>query len=269
MVDLKTIQSMELDIMKYIDRICRENNIIYYLGFGTLIGAIRHKGFIPWDDDIDILMPRDDYERFSKYCKENCDSRYHFCDIETEEKWTAPLAKVIDTKTILNQVGHKEKMNLGLYVDVFAMDGVPSAVKERDRWFRKLDFLQKLWSGCEYEKRPAVNVINIIKNVITILLNLITSGRRISILIDNEVKKYSYNECSIVGPNTYVVYPRNKMCINKDVFGKGCDVEFEGAMFRAPSKYDEYLRAIYGDYMKLPPEDKRIAHHNYSLEILE
>lgn len=272
MVDLEKIQEYELNILVYIDEICRKNQIRYYLGFGTLIGAIRHHGFIPWDDDIDILMPRPDYERFIDVMNSQEFHRYKMCCIENEKEWTAPLAKVIDTKTKLNQTGHREKMDLGLYIDVFVIDGLPEDYTERKRLYKKLDRLQKFWGACEHRNRPLNSgqiVKNSMKNMISVVMNIFSSARGFSEKINNILKEYPYDTSKFVGVNGYMPYPRESVCVPKEVFGEGCEVAFEGHGFIAPAQYDLYLKKIYGDYMKLPSESERVAHHKYTLEFLE
>ena len=118
-------KELELGVLKFIRDVSEKNGLRYYLTYGTLLGAVRHKGFIPWDDDIDIFMPYEDYLRFIQIENEKPDSRYRLVCRETNNKYTSALAKVIDTKTVLYQnYGFIENVELGLYVDIFVLNGV-------------------------------------------------------------------------------------------------------------------------------------------------
>lgn len=268
-VDLKTVQQYTTGILCYIDKVCRENQITYYLAYGSLLGAIRHQGFIPWDDDIDILMPRPDFEKFLQLTSQSPDPRYRLYCVENEARWTAPLPKVVDTHTILHQTNHREKMDLGLYVDVFVLEGVPAQPRTLAAWRKKLDLLQKLWGGCEYEKRPLAKgtfLKNSCKNAVSVFLDLLIGSRRASIALCKEAAKYPFADSDTVTTAQYHVYPWHKDSTTKQILGQGCDVTFEGHSFRAPQQWDAYLKNLYGDYMQLPPVEERAPHHTYHLE---
>lgn len=121
---IQDVQKLEFDILKYIKKVCDENKINYYLAYGTLIGAVRHHGFIPWDDDIDIMMPREDFIKFVESTNKDKHDYFKVVCRENNTNFTAPLPKVIDSRTKLTQhYGFIEKVDLGVYVDIFILDG--------------------------------------------------------------------------------------------------------------------------------------------------
>ena len=139
MQEIKTVeelQKIELEILKYIDKVCKENNLTYFLAYGTLIGAIRHKGFIPWDDDVDIQMPRDDYNKLCDILKEE-NGRYKLLDHKEGLGYIYPFAKVIDSNTRLIETGLTETVNMGVYIDIFPIDGTPNDFKKRKKYLKK------------------------------------------------------------------------------------------------------------------------------------
>ena len=269
---MNPLQAKQFEMLKVFVDICDKYNLNYILVGGTCLGAIRHKGFIPWDDDIDIMMPRGDYQRFLQVTQESPDERYKLFSVENNEKLTAPLAKLIDKKTILNQTGHAEKMNLGLYVDIFVLDGVPDNENLRRCFIKMLTFLQKVWGGLEYEKRPidirGKKVENRIKNSISHVLRWLTTAESVSKKICKLAQKYNYDECSLVAPLCYSSN-RKKRTMEKSIYGKGIRLEFENNMFVVPEKYETFLRITYGDYMELPPKEEQVSHHRYDLKFLD
>ncbi len=253
--EVKTIQLNILDIVK---AFCDANEIHYWIDSGTLLGAIRHKGYIPWDDDIDIGMLREDYDKFATMF--NCSNdRYRFVCIENTPDFYLPHGKVCDTFTTLfepDESGYKLSVN----VDIFVYDNAPDDDAEVKRMYDIRDKLRKIHSA----QNPAVGycgntAIKALQYIRKFVYRIIFPRDSVKRMVLNS-KKYSNAETSRVG--NFTAFTR--MVCNKRVFDSFIDVEFEGKLYKAPIGYDEWLTSFYGDYMTLPPEKKRVSHHSYA-----
>ncbi len=259
-ISLKEIKKIEIDILEYIDKVCKENNLQYFLCGGTLLGAVRHKGFIPWDDDIDISMPRSDYDRFVKIMK-NSHCKYQI--ISTDQKdYYYNFSKIIDCETILNEYHYQPIDNMGVYVDVFPLEGMPSDKLVREKHFNRLDRLRKRINSFSMLK-PKIrkNLIAYAKSIYLYNKNKKSDLLKFQKEYEKLAKKYNYEDSEYV-------YATGGAYKNKDIFLKeilfDCkDIEFEGRKFSAPKECDLYLKQLYGDYMQLPPSEKQVSNHNY------
>lgn len=257
---LDEIKKHELDIMSYIDEVCRKNDIQYFLGCGTLIGAIRHNGFLPWDDDIDILMFREDYNKLLKVFEEN--ENYKLLSIETDSEYYYPFAKVVDKNTRVEELLFKDIKDLGVWVDVFPLDYYDSElIKKKD-----IDYHLDLHLVSRYKsfQRSYSAFRTIVKRFIYLFLKN-TSPRKYAIWFNN------------LGNRSRL--PQDEVCLvcsidlNKDKwktkwFSSAILHKFEDREFYVPVGFDEILKQRYGDYMQLPPEDQRVSNHDINAYIL-
>lgn len=267
-ISLKEMQNIELGILKYIKSVCEQNGLRYYLAYGTLIGAIRHQGFIPWDDDVDIMMPREDYNRFIEITNKNPDKIYKLMSYETCDEFTSFLPKVIDTRTTLIQnYGFIEKINLGVYVDIFVLDGIGNTYNEAVKNYKRIFNCFKKWLYCD-TKMFTPNSKNYIKDILRFIRNSPYKFRSIRHYLDKlleSVKKINYDD-SLYVCTTCLMYKDMKKCILlKSDIEKGNNTLFVNEYFTIPKNYDNLLKQHYGDYLKLPPESKRISNHNYEV----
>ena len=259
-IGLEEIKKIELDILKYIDQVCKEKNLRYFLCGGTLLGAIRHKGFIPWDDDIDIMMPRSDYDLFVKFLK-NSSGKYRI--LTTEQKdYYYNFSKVVDSETLLNEYNYKPIDDMGVYVDVFPLEGMPLDIEERVKHFNKLHKLRKRINSFSMLK-PKLR-----RNLFAYLKRsyLYKKNQKLDLLkfqreYENLAKHYNYDESEYVYASGGA-YGKKDIFL-RELFLNSIEIEFEGTTFIVPQCYDEYLKQLYGDYMQLPPIEKRISNHNY------
>lgn len=256
------IKARELNILIYIDKICEENNIEYFLTFGTLIGAIRHKGFIPWDDDIDIVMKREEYEKFIKIFPRENDKKYKLLNIDENPNYYYPFLKVIDGNTKVDEKNFKAIDDLGLWVDVFPLDNYDENITNE----KKVKLIkQKLHLSRETR---CVKSKKKIKTFVKKILHPFYKNKdpRMYGLQMNQLGKKVLQ----TNKEYCVLFSLNfKKCIlNKDWYERTIDCEFEGYKFKAPEKYHEILTQIYGDYMQLPPENQRISGHNIDAYLL-
>ncbi len=253
-IGFKELQKIELSILVWIRSICEKHNLRYYLAYGTLIGAVRHKGFIPWDDDIDIHMPREDYDRFIQICSNHQDERYKLLSCEHTPGYFYEFAKVTDSWTIIQENNIKPIENYGVYVDVFPLDFLPNRSSLRIGYLR---FLQRLRILLIYDDvRKYHPIVNLFCRIAKSLLSFI-----------NPVKIAQYiNNVGRKGGNKsrkYLFVPGLRKALPASIIDNFVKISFEGELFDAPIGWDEYLTIIYGDYMKLPPIENQVTHHNF------
>lgn len=262
-------KTIALDILKYISRVCEENGLRYYLAYGTLLGAVRHSGFIPWDDDIDVFMPYEDYLKLVEIESQKENGRYKLISRETNSEFTAPLAKMVDSHTELYQnYGLIEKVPLGVYVDIFILCGTGNTPDEAAENTKESCGILAKWlmaATVAPEKCTVRSLLSRIRRAPYTMrgykyyLDKIEKFRT-----GREFDRYSYvTQASLLSVSSVRKAPMKSYILKKEDFGAGTDIAFEGCRFTAPQNYDALLTAFYGDYMKLPPEEKRITNHNY------
>ena len=266
-IDLKNIHRIELDILLEFDRICKKHDIKYQLFAGTLIGAIRHKGFIPWDDDIDVCMLRSEYNRFESVVDNELSSEYFFQTYETDPNYMNRFAKIRKNGTVFMENLVKElDIHHGLYIDIFAFDSIElnSLQGKYQIWLLRTinSFLkhrlkirhETLNQG--FERTKAKFKHDLIK--IMPISKLRIENWLLNIMIKFNHKKTEY-VADLANPSTGDF---EKFMMRRETIEDSIDWDFEGCKFPVPRAYDEVLTRAYGDYMKLPDIDKRVSHHN-------
>lgn len=250
---IEEIKKISLEILINVSNFCDTHNIEYYLSCGTLLGAIRHKGFIPWDDDVDIMMPRPDYNRF---LNEYNDSNYRLIK-PSEGRYY--YAKVADNNTIKveTRLDNKKYDYTGIDIDIFPLDGIINDKKEIENIRKKSKILETL---LRLSNQPIFYRKNPIKCINRIIPRMLGS-KNIVKLIERNAQTYSYEN------SDYVIRVRNTPngftgAMKKEIYYPPKKKEFEGHLFNVPNDYDKWLTTFYGNYMELPPLDKRKAHHN-------
>lgn len=254
-ISLNEIHEIELEIIKDIDRVCRENNIRYTIIGGTLIGAVRHKGFIPWDDDIDIAMPREDYERFIEIYNLNKKDQFSIFEKKINDDYYYPFMKISDNRTYLREKNYKEIKNLGANLDIFPIDKISSA--NLDIKLKKIEFYYKGLSKCfsEQEKVTPSVLKRFLKNII-FFRNYKFYLNKIEKLSTKENKK----NCAFAG--VLVSGTGKKDIFPAEIFNEYTDLQFDNIKLMAVKNYEKFLKHRFGDYMKLPPKEQQIAHLN-------
>ena len=250
-INLEELKNIQLDLLEKTADFCEKNNIRYYLSGGTLIGAIRHKGYIPWDDDIDIAMPRPDYDKFINTFN-HTGNYYQVLDIAIDKTYGFPFAKVHDTRTFVDELQYNQ-VPFGVFIDIFPIDGVgsPNQIFQ----IMKIKKLLHTKKANYFQRTLPKKIINFVGKI----LLLPFSEYRILKLIDKIARKYPFGTTPKAG---VVVNPYGvREIVDTSLFDYGIKKEFEGKMFYVPVGYDMWLRSVFGDYMQLPPEDKRHSPH--------
>lgn len=247
---------MQLGILLEVASFCVKNNITYFLSSGTLLGAVRHHGYIPWDDDIDVMMPRPDYERFAKEFHSDI---YEFIDMNKDIDFPYILAKVIDNRTCLKEANWEYK-RLGVHIDVFPLDGFPTTGLIR-KWHK---FILKCFVYLRTVKYVAIKEkTNKIKRICFYVFRfflLLCSRRFLTNIVHSLQTKYTWVASDYVSNLGSI---NERLCAKKQWFVSTVLKSFEQYEFAVPVGYREWLHLIYGDFMQLPPEEKRIVGHSF------
>jgi len=260
---LRRVQLVELEIAKEIKRVCDKHKIEYFLDGGTLLGAIRHNGFIPWDDDLDIGMLRKDYEKFAEIASDELNDDYCFQTMETEPNYGLVFGKVRKKNTVFLEEKNSDKLiHNGFFVDIFPYDYVPDSRYKQQKQKVCLNILKRLLIAKSGHKPWIIDGKKNVKKWFVFL-----PLRILSFFISKKwlMKKYmtactQYDEIGsdLVFPNGISDYGR--FFIRKDLLIT-IDHCFEDTRFKIPSGYDVFLHTLYGDYHQMPPEDKRYNRH--------
>lgn len=248
----KEIQTEALKILVDFAKFCEENQLKYYLAGGTLLGAVRHQGFIPWDDDVDVLMPRPDYERFISLTQGKMQDKYLVYHDDTFTCNALPFMKVENPEFVVFEKVYKTQQ--ALWIDIFPVDGMPDTFKKQKKHMNKIavyDYL--LWQSKSAEQCTGGNLKMLVKKILFFPLILVGSKRIVN-KITKLAKSYAYEDCEIVGSaaGRYGV----KECIPKAVFEPRMFMSFEQQQFQVSTGYDTYLTNLYGNYMEIPKKKK-------------
>ena len=267
-LSINEIQEIGVEMLVYIDQICRKNDIEYSVYYGSLIGAERHQGYIPWDDDLDIVLTRPNYDRLIKILAK--DKTYLLLSLETRTEYRYPFAKLIDKRTCMKtkQFYHSEDPELGVFVDIFPIDGFPADQAERkafgERCMLYLDNMLATLNASYAISKTRWKAYG--KRVLYYpkYRKLLKQGNYAhwrSLLMD-EIHKYPFEEAEICG---YIEFIDEEWgIVPTDWFKEYEDIIFAGKKVRAIKDRKKFLTLRYGDYMELPPESERVTHHPYT-----
>ena len=265
---LRKVQLAQLEIAKELKRVCDENDIHYFMDSGTLLGAVRHKGFIPWDDDMDFGMFYEEYLKFLDIAPTALGSDFFLQNMYSEKSYPHMFSKILKKGTIYLEASSKntEKRN-ELYIDIFPYYNYPSKKIHRLKQGISLHFLRRM-KNIKGGLKPWINHVNPIEKVLVrikyvpfLFLCSFTNMDKINKHIEKCLTQYQKLDISdYIFPGGISRY--GKWILPKKSYSTFIDLEFEDTVFKSPRGYDEVLKAAYGDYMKLPPESERENRHN-------
>ena len=265
---MNDLQKAQFEILKAFIQVCEKHHLTYYLNSGTCLGAVRHKGFIPWDDDIDVCLPREDYEKFLKLQYEFDGTPFFIQTFETDPKYTYNFAKVRNSNTTCIESFYKfNQQNHGVWIDVFPLDGFSKEVKEPIKFKRKV---KRIWWNVylcyPWGVRRKIRLKHFFKDLVLDLFALLffwgNVGHYRNKMLEKRMKKIPFSESKMAGVWHEIMV--SKAAMPTEIFGKGSVGEFEGLKVMLPEDVDKYLTLLYGDYMTPPPEGKREGHHGMS-----
>lgn len=255
---MEKVKQVELDILCEFMRVCDALEVRWYAGCGTALGAIRHGGFIPWDDDIDVLMPRKDYEIFCAKAQPLLKQNFFIQTLDTDEEYCQPFAKLrrSDT-TFLEEASAKDNINHGIYIDVFPLDGYPVG------WLAEKIFMLKriAYNNFLYQNAD-INQLSGYRKFFVLLYRMVKgtpTAKEAGYKKEKMVKRIPFDEGKLV--SCLIGDIPKRQAIPSDVYGTGREVVFENITIKVPEKCEYYLTKLYGDYMQLPPVEKRVTLH--------
>ncbi len=263
--ELIRLQRVEFEMLIEVDRICKKHGIKYSLDGGTLLGAVRHKGFIPWDDDIDLIMLREEYVKFKVACEKELDTeRFFLQDYQTDPNYRWGYEKIRRNNTRFIRVGQEHlKQHPGVFIDIFVADNVPDGFLAK-RIHHFLCFLIRKALYSEVGKQSDVNVL--LKTIYK-LLNKIPRDTIFG--FRNWLAEVSNKKRTELISHYTLQYPKScKYGLPRLCFDDFIEMEFEGRKFPGFKNYDVYLSRHYGDYMKLPPAEEQVPHLTVSELVL-
>ena len=257
--DIKTLQARLVPMLECIDKVCRERHLRYYLWAGTMLGAVRHKGFIPWDDDMDICMPRPDYDLLLAHCHEWMPAPFEVVGPHNRSDYPYPFAKVEDSSTTVLE---RPDFNFpeGIYVDIFPIDGIPSDKAVATKHLKKYKFWRHLLffrgrDPFKHGKGP--------RSWWPLLIHKMYSLQQLQDKVQRLMTQYKFDDCEQVIDYDSVF----RGIVAKKILGEPKEYEFEGKKFLGVSDAHQYLTEMYGDYMTPPPKEKQIQHNFYYINL--
>ena len=260
--DLQKLKQVELEILKAFIEVCKKLDITYYVLSGTMLGAVRHKGFIPWDDDIDVGMLRKDYEVFIQNAQALLPDHLFLQNIATDPNCLIPFLKIRDSRTTFIETSYKNrKMNHGIFIDIFPIDYYPNDDSEGQRLFKKKKLIDvRLFREYTFPKE------NRLPPVKRFIKRTVSTGLKIKYTTANKAitaaeAMFKAVPVSARVTNYYDGGTSKREIVPVEWYGDGCNGVFEGIDITLPTQYDKLLTQIYGNYMEFPPVEDRVAHH--------
>lgn len=260
----KRIWSVELDLLKKLDQICRKHDLTYFASNGTLLGTVRHKGFIPWDDDLDVMMPRSDYEKLIEIAKQELDKPYilHLPDSKGQYYRNYLRLRNENTTAICRPDFGRDVCH-GIFIDIFPIDVSPSSYWKRKEQYLKLYSIYTLIMMRTYDYKNRNGAVELVKGSLKRLGEIKYPGNNgyMTMIRIHDEWRTKYNDTAS-GYYYEITHKKHIYIYKKEWLSKSVMMPFEDIEIPVPAGYNEILKSLYGDYMKLPPVDERGVHHN-------
>lgn len=263
------IKARQIEILKYFKKSCEALGLRYSLAYGTLLGAVRHGGYIPWDDDIDVCMPREDYDKLCAVLREK-KGRFFLLDIHSNKDYYQNFAKIVDTETLFvrDNKAIKDVENYGINIDIFPYDNCPSDVNEYNIHRKKI--ISLAWKKSMIITKGVQKRSNVIKTIIRTAEKAVWCFFGLTYFmnkIENLVRKYNADKTELMC--SWSVFTNFEKAIPAEWFNNLTNIVFEDEEYACFTEIDAFLTKLYGDYMTPPPEDKRVAPHGYTAYLKE
>lgn len=254
-LELSEIKKVEFEILKNFKKICDDNNLKYFLAYGSLLGAVRHKGFIPWDDDIDVMMPRPDYNKFIEFLKNN-DTKYKLINFKFKKKCDTYYSKFVDDDYIV--IERDKYIRDGIFIDIFPLDPFANSIEEAKKNYKKFPICRRIVSynvlgKSSYSKNNFKKLIKFLFYLFAKIIGLKYCFEK----YDKFINKKDYYQTKY--KSTFLSNGAKRVYSDEEI-GNGTFVEFEGEIFNTFSNYGSILEKEYGDYMKIPEKKDRVTH---------
>ena len=267
-MDLNDLHDQLLDILLEFDRICRSNDIKYSIAFGTLLGAVRHKGFIPWDDDVDVMLDRENYEKLRIACEKSTSNKYFFQSKQTEKKYYYNVSRLRKNNTAMIYEEWKNAgFHLGIYIDICPVDKIADNLIARkvQYFFIIVNTVVRLSQNKELFMKSGRRFSSVIKGVLYAITRIMP--KRLCDRVETYfITKYNDKPCKKAGiicdGGVLINTPRDMLPFDSNFMSSYKDIEFENHKLMCVEDTDAILKHWYGDYMRLPPENERKLTHN-------
>ena len=262
-LSIREIQEVTLKLLLQYDAVCRRHGWRYSLCGGTLIGAVRHQGFIPWDDDVDVFMPRPDFDSFIAHCKQGGEP-FRLITYDTVKEYNRFFAKLWDPSTLIEDEVTAPSYEIGVSIDVFPIDGLGDTREEALRIYRQTEWDRELLIPTGWKKYTRSTTHGLAMEPIRLamfILSRFVEPKGLLRKVEDIHRGHPFDECQFAG-DVFGSY-RKREIMEQWAFRDLIELPFEGHPVMALKHYDDFLTNIYGDYMKLPPESQRVTHHTY------
>lgn len=261
---MKKVWAVYLDMLVSILEVTRKYHLRCWMAYGSLLGTIRHGGFVPWDDDLDIWMPRPDYEILIEVAPKEFKAPYFLQTTLNDDDYYNSFARLRNSNTTGILVSHHNRCNNGIFLDIFPLDGEPdsdSKFKRRYKWIKVNNSVAHAYT---FNINP--NPVTRFTHAVLHLPFVPYSKEKTYLYTDKMTRQYSWKDSEYVGTQTFTPYRWTSNRLRREWFDDTIEMPFESFSVPVPAEYDKILTAVYGDYMKFPPVEKRGQWHNFILE---